>query len=64
MNGSALLHLCPDVHSDSSGICFAGVVNVPGGITKVTAREFDEYMLHFHKQENATELMATSLTQP
>ena len=45
MNGSALLHLCPDVHSDSSGICFAGVVNVPGGITKVTAREFDEYML-------------------
>ena len=34
-----------DVHSDASGRSFAGVVDVPGKATKITAGEFNDYML-------------------
>ena len=34
-----------DVHADASGRSFAGVVDIPGGITKITAGKFDEYLL-------------------
>ena len=34
-----------DVHSGASGRSFAGVVDIPGGSTRITAGEFDDQML-------------------
>ena len=34
-----------DVHSDASGRSFAGVVDVPGGVTKVAAGEFNVFFI-------------------
>ena len=34
-----------DVYSDASGRCFAGIIDVPNGITKVTSGEFNTQFL-------------------
>jgi len=34
-----------DVHSDASGRSFAGIKDIPGGSTRITAGEFDDQML-------------------
>ena len=50
-----------DVHSDASGRSFAGVVDIPGGITKITAGEFDEYLLKQDIQVKEGEALRATL---
>ena len=50
-----------DVYSDASGRCFAGVVDVPGGITKITAGEFSAYMLEQDIQVKEGEALRATL---
>ena len=51
-----------DVHSDASGGSFAGVVDVPGGLTKVAAGEFDDSMLQQYIQGKEGEALRVTLS--
>ena len=50
-----------DVHSDASGRCFAGVVDIPGGQYKITAGEFNEHMLKQDIQVKEGEALRSTL---
>ena len=50
-----------DVHSDAPGRCFAGVVDIPGRMTKITAGEFDEYTLRQDIQVKEGEALRVTL---
>ena len=50
-----------DVHSDASGRCFAGVVDIPGRMTKITAGEFGEYILRQDIQVKEGEALRVTL---
>ena len=52
-----------DVHSDASGRCFAGVVDVPRGITNVTAGEFNACMLKQDIQVKEGEALRATLAK-
>ena len=34
-----------DIYSEASGRCFAGIIDIPRGPTKITSGEFNEYFL-------------------
>ena len=50
-----------DVHSDASGRSFAGVVDVPGEPTRITAGEFNDDMLKQDIQVKEAEALRTTL---
>ena len=56
------IYVKADVSSDASGRCFAGVVDVPNGITKITAGEFGERMLHQNIQVKEGEALRATLS--
>ena len=51
-----------NVHSDASGRSFAGVVDVPGGSTKITAGEFNDHMLQQDIQVKEGEALRATLS--
>ena len=50
-----------DIHSDASGRSFAGVVDFPNGITKITAGEFQPFMLQQDIQVKEGEALRATL---
>ena len=49
------------VHLDASGRSFAGVVDIPGGVTKITAGEFSDSMLKQDIQVKEGEALRATL---
>jgi len=47
---------------DVSGRCFAGVVDIPNGVTKIAAGEFNEYMLQQDIQVKEGEALRATLS--
>ena len=51
-----------DVYSDASGRCFAGVVDIPTGVSKIIAGEFNEHMLQQDIQVKEGEALRATLS--